>query len=75
MRIFYKTFVELRFNKYINNTKQFNCIRTETVSASGDTIQKAETAALEYATTLMTNDPTIKISYDLKTIQIKSNKF
>jgi hypothetical protein len=73
MRIFYKTFVELKFNKYINNTKQFICVRIETVSATGNTIQESENAALECATSLMSSDPTIKISYQLKTIQVKSN--
>ena len=75
MRIFYKTFVELKFNKYINNTKQFTCVRSETLTTTGGTIKDSENAALELATALMTNDPTIKVSYELKTIQVKSNRF
>jgi hypothetical protein len=74
MRIFYKTFVKIKFNKYTNKTKQLICVRSETLSSSGNTIQDSENAALEYATTLMTNDPTIKISYELKTIKIKSKR-
>ena len=73
MPIFYKTFVELKFNKYMNNTKQFTCVRSETVTATGSTIKESENAALECATNLMSSDPTIKISYQLKTIQVKSN--
>ena len=75
MPIFYKTIINLKFNKQLNNQGIVLCTRTETVTATGNTARDAEQAALLQAALFVTNEPNEKINYELQTLKIKSKRF
>jgi len=74
MPIFYKTTVVLKFNKYVNSEGLIENTRTETVTATGSTMQDSENSALKEATKLITNKPDEKVVFELQTIKIKSKR-
>lgn len=74
MPIYYKTTVTLKFNKHLTNKGTVVCTRTETVTATGNTIEEAENAALLKSAFYITTDPNEKIIFELQTIRIKSSR-
>jgi hypothetical protein len=64
----------LKFNKCVNGEVIQNT-RTESVTATGDTIKDSENSAFKEATKLITNKPDEKIVFELQTIKIKYELF
>ena len=74
MPIYYKTILNVKFNKFINIEGKLVSERTESVTATGNTVEESENAALSQAALLLTNDKKEKAVFELKTLKIQSKK-
>jgi hypothetical protein len=76
MPFFYRTTIIINFKKYkiINNTYNFDIIRTESVTSTGDTFKDSEYSAMKEAVSFMTNNPDEKITFEIQTNKIKYKK-
>jgi len=74
MPIYYKTIVNIKFNKFINLDGELVSERTESVTATGNTVEESKNAALSQAALILTNDKKEKAVFELKTLKIKSKR-